>query len=113
MSGLEKGTVGFEPAGMEPAKLNFGDARAAPVDGSMPRRVATAGSMTPAGPVAAVVGAPQVPHAALLGVRKLLISVRPTTFWLPRTRFRKTVRWYPPKKNVLSWIIGPPKVPPN
>ena len=75
VSGFEKGTVGFDPAGMEPAKLNFGEARAAPVAGLMPRSVATAGSITPAGPVAAVVGAPQVGQAALLGLRKLVMSV--------------------------------------
>src|SRR5690242_4104382 len=92
VSGFEKGTVGFAPAGIAPAKLNFGVASAAPVVGSMPRRVATAGSITPAGPVAAVVGAPQVGQAALLGVKKLVMSVLPTTFWLPRTRLRKAVR---------------------
>src|SRR5204862_8156849 len=92
VAGFEKGTVGFEPAGIEPAKLNLGEARAAPVAGSMPRRGATAGAITPAGPVAAVVGAPHVIQAALLGGRKLLISVCPTTFWLPRTRLRNAVR---------------------
>src|SRR6266480_554711 len=92
MSGLENGTVGFWPAGIVPAKLNFGEASARPVAGSMPRSVPTAGSITPAGPVAAVVGAPQVRQAALLGVRKLVISVCPTTFWLPRTRLRNDVR---------------------
>src|SRR6266403_5792886 len=92
MSGLENGTVGYEPAGIEPARLNLAEARAAPVAGSMPRRVATAGSITPAGPVAVVVGAPQVGPAKLVGVRKLVMSVWPTTFWLPRTRLRNAVR---------------------
>src|SRR6266550_6202877 len=92
MSGLENGTVGFEPAGIEPARLNLREARAAPVFGSIPSSVATAGSITPAGPVAAVVGAPQVGQAKLLGVRKLVMSVWPTTFWLPRTRFLNAVR---------------------
>src|SRR5215470_18912228 len=91
-SGFEKGTVGLDPAGMEPSRLNFGEASASPVVGSMPSKVATAGSITPAGPVAAVVGAPHVGQAAVFGFKKLLMSVWPTTFWLPRTRFRKAVR---------------------
>src|SRR6516162_1413146 len=89
----ENGTVGFEPAGILPARLNFGEGSAAPVFGSIPNRVATAGSITPAGPVAAVVGAPHVGHAAVFGLRKFEMSVCPTTFWLPRTRFRNSVRW--------------------
>src|SRR6266446_4395545 len=92
VAGVALETVGFDPVGIEPARLNFGVARAAPLVGSMPRRVATAGSITPAGPVAAVVGAPQVGQAKLLGLRKLVMSVWPTTFWLPRTRFRNAVR---------------------
>src|SRR6266852_2018907 len=94
ISGFENGIVGFEPAGIVPPdKPNFGEESACPVAGSIPSIVATAGSITPAGPVAAVVGAPQVKHVAVLGDKKLAMSVWPGTFWLPRTRLRNAVRW--------------------
>src|SRR5689334_17740972 len=104
MSGFEKGTVGFEPVGIVPASENFAFGSACPADalnaahpatlqpGMIPSIFAIAGSIVPPAPVAAAVGAPQDAQAAVFGARKLLISVRPTTFALPRTRFRNAVR---------------------
>src|SRR5260370_42541631 len=93
LSGLEKANGWFEPAGMPLDKLNFAaEPRYAPVVGSIPSMVATAGSIIPAGPVAAVVGAPQVGHNPVFGNRKFAISVCPGTFWLPSARLRNSVR---------------------
>jgi len=89
MSGLVKGTVGFEPVGIAPYRLNFAeDPRYAPVAGSIPSMVATAGSIVPAVPN----GPPHVEQLALGADRKLEMSDFPTTFELPRIKLRNSVR---------------------
>src|SRR5689334_17157244 len=105
ISGFVKDTFGLDPASIPPASANFALGSACPAEelkaaqparlqpGITPISFATAGSMVPPDPVAAVVGAPHDGHAAVFGAKKLLMSVCPIALELPNNRLRNAVRW--------------------